>query len=149
MKNKRVIIVVILGMGALISLIYGIVAPTKSGKTAPPTSVVRPRSPQEALSANEVALPPGRVIPSKRHAAKTNFNFWGRNPFAPEQAPVEAAAKLVLNGIMWDEKRPLAIIDNEVVGIGSKIGEHTVKDIKKDSVTLNDGANDLELRLAQ
>jgi len=78
MKNKKVIIAVILGIGAVISLIYGMNAPIKSGKTAPP-----------------------------------------------------------------------AIIDNDVAGVGSKIGEYTVVRINKDGVILNDGTGDLELRLAQ
>ncbi len=141
MKNKKVIIAVVLGIGAVITVIYGLTAPTKSGGTTPPAL--------QALSANEATSMPRRIMPSKRHAARTTFNFWGKSPFVPEETSVEIKAKLILNGIMWDEKKPLAIIDNEVLGIGGKIDEYTVKDIKKDSVTLNDGINDLELRLAQ
>lgn len=141
MSNRKVIIAIILGIGAVISLIYGISAPVNGGKTA--------QSTQKTLSANEVVSPPRRIMPSKRSAAKTNFNFWGKSPFVLEMAPAKTGAGLVLNGIMWDEKRPLVIINNDVIGIGGKVGENTVVDIKKDSVILTDGAGNFELRLAQ
>lgn len=140
MKNKRVIIAVILCIGAVISLIYGITAgPTKAQK--------RPSG--EAVSNQDMVVSARRIVPTKRKAAKTEFNSWGRNPFTLEKAPAEAGGGLALNGILWDDKKPLAIINNDVIGIGGKVGENTIVDIKKDSVILKDGSGNFELRLSQ
>ncbi len=140
MKNKKVIIAVILCIGAVISLIYGMTAGPKARK----------RSGEEAVSRQDAAVTPARrIVPTKRKAAKTDFVSWGRNPFTSEGVSAEAGTGLVLNGILWDNKKPLVIINDNVIGIGGKIGENTIVDIKKESVILNSGTGNFELRLNQ
>jgi len=73
---------------------------------------------------------------------------WGRCPFSGKIYTVEKgeAVDLNLSGIIWDEERPLALINNRVVGIGDKIGISTVVDITQDRVILNDGRKNFHLK---
>lgn len=137
MKNKKVIIAVILCIGAVISLIYGMTTGSK----------VRKIPSVEAVSHQDAITPARRVFPTKRKAAKTKFTSWGRNPFAPKTTPVKVVATLTLSGIIWDEKEPKALINNVVVGIGDKIDENTVIGIEQDSVILNDGIENIVFKL--
>jgi hypothetical protein len=53
----------------------------------------------------------------------------------------------VVAGIFWSGPNPSAIIDNEVVGIGSKVGSMTVKEIKEGAVILANGGKEVILKL--
>lgn len=142
MQNKKTLIAIILCIGAVISLIYGITAGPKAKRQTAPIS--------EVISQDKAVSPARHIIPTKRRAAKTDFVSWSRNPFVPKRASAKkVVTKFILNGIMWDKENPLAIINDEVVKIGAKIGENTVVDIKEDGVILNDGINNFELRLGE
>ncbi|MFH0738799.1 MAG: hypothetical protein V2A59_02955 [Candidatus Omnitrophota bacterium] len=62
-------------------------------------------------------------------------------------APSKTSSALSLNGILWDKTNPLAMINDEVVHVGSKISGNKVVDIKEDRVILNNASGDFELRL--
>ena len=143
MQNKKVIILIILSIGAAISLIYGITASPRSRSRAS-----RPAQ-QEAKAARSDGATSSvrRIVPTERLAKKTEFVSWGKNPFALKEVKIETISKLSLNGIMWDEESPKAIVNDEIIGVGDKIDENTVVDIKKDSVILNDGISDFELEM--
>ena len=53
--------------------------------------------------------------------------------------------ELNLAGITFSSRIPTAIINDDIVRIGSKIGSFTVKDIQPGLVLLNDGDNEFEL----
>jgi len=83
-----------------------------------------------------------------RNAKKTAYSSWFRDPFSASSAPIEDYTGLTLSGIMWwDKDNPKAIINNNIVSIGDKVGEATVIDIKQDRVIFNDGSKIFELRL--
>ncbi|NQT22894.1 MAG: hypothetical protein HQ579_05575 [Candidatus Omnitrophica bacterium] len=135
MKNKKTIIAIILGIGAIISIIYGI--------TSKPTGVhkspgVSQTSDRHGLSQEE------RIVPTKRLSQRTRFKSWGRNPFAPGSA---GRGGLSLSGIIWSKRSPKAVINSEVVSVGDNIGVYSVKEIKKDCVILSDGTEDCELKM--
>ena len=65
----------------------------------------------------------------------------------PPEVTIKEFTGLSLNGIVWDEENPKAIINGAIIGIGDKLGVNTIVDIKKDRVILNDGAADFELIL--
>lgn len=142
MQNKKLIILIILSIAAGISLIYGITSQPRRRGTV---STQQPSAIKKEVSVANIE----KIIPAERGAKRSDYITWGRNPFAPVEASVRVVTKLTLNGIMWDEERPLAIINDNVVGIGGKVGENRVVDIKKDSVILNDGTGNFELRLIQ
>ncbi|MDI6758204.1 MAG: hypothetical protein QMD94_00795 [Candidatus Omnitrophota bacterium] len=77
-------------------------------------------------------------------------SVWGRCPFSGETYFCdEEVIGLRLVGIIWDKKGSLAIINNDIVKIGDKIGAVTVVDIKQDRVILNDGSRNIELILRE
>ena len=78
----------------------------------------------------------------------THKEWQARNPFDTskfhivdakvEKKSVRRLAPLVLKGIFLGSSNPSAIINGKVVGVGNKIGDDTVKNIKVDSVDLVD-----------
>lgn len=56
-------------------------------------------------------------------------------------------ADFALEGIFWDEENPTAIIDGKAVHKNEKIGSCRIVDIKQNSVIVNDGSKDIELKL--
>ena len=74
-----------------------------------------------------------------------------RDPFS---RPVVTASEnespaLVLGGIVWDAQNPAAVINDQVLKVGSAINGNTVMDIQKDRVILSDGFNQFELYLGK
>jgi len=68
------------------------------------------------------------------------------------QAPAVSAEEispsdLTLYGIIWDKDNPIAIINEEIVKTGDKIGASTVARIEENCVVLNDGTRDYKLNL--
>lgn len=63
---------------------------------------------------------------------------WGRDPFAlpGQEATAETGGQFILSAVIWDENKPLAVINGEVVSIGRKINGYTVKKINKENVVL-------------
>ena len=72
-----------------------------------------------------------------------------RDPFVlgPKAFTVEISSDFSLNGILWDEKNPQAIINNTIVGVGDEVGGSIVLEITQDKVILNDGARNFKLKL--
>ena len=151
MQNKKNIVLIILGIAAVFSLIYGITAPPKGGGA---------RAVKSSDAREAEAVPPVRkLVLKERHAVKTEFKSWGRNPFIKkgiqekiqeniqEKPAVPESLKLTLNGIIWNAKNPRALINNAILSKGDKIGANTIVDIKQKSVVLNDGTKDFEIRL--
>ena len=63
---------------------------------------------------------------------------------------VIAYMKKVVSGIMWDEKKPLAIVDNEVVGSGYQYPDGgIVKSITRDQVVFQVGDSQIEVPLKE
>lgn len=77
---------------------------------------------------------------------RTNFV---RDPFsgAPIITEEDSSSGVLLNGILWDEKNPMAIINDEVVKTGDHAAGYAVIEIKEDKVLLRNDAGDLELSL--
>jgi len=80
-------------------------------------------------------------------AKRTVFTTWKKDAFVKKHAPAKAATDFVLNGIMWDEETPQAIINGNVVSPGQTIGTFKVTEIQQETVVLSDGTTHLELKL--
>jgi len=74
-----------------------------------------------------------------------------RDPFTAVPIVSEKALQsgVDLTGILWDEAKPLAIIDGHIVKKGSRVGGKTIVDIKKDQVIFSDGEVLSELKLGR
>jgi hypothetical protein len=76
---------------------------------------------------------------------------WSRDPFIAQEKfkkkGVSKAGALKLSGILWDETKPAAIIDDNIVSVGDKIGDRKVTRITKDTVVLEENGEEYILRL--
>lgn len=144
-KTKEIIITSILGAFMFILLGKNIIAPLFfSKKYTPPPSTKPP------LSIADV---------QKMIQQKKSFSFsktalldkyasmeWDRDPFVLKD--LEQRRKgLVLTGIIWTEKTPVAIINDQFVGVGDAIGETKVVDIRNDVVILESEGKRFELKI--
>ena len=78
---------------------------------------------------------------------RTSYADWGRNPFMLSGELSESVRGLMLDGIVWDEEKPYAIINNQVLGIGSQIGRSRITQITKEAVFLEEDGNPFSIRL--
>ncbi len=93
-----------------------------------------------------------RAMPEK--ASFSSELTWGRDPFAAHGTTGrgdEFSQGLNLMGISWSSKMNAysAIINNEIVAVGSRVGRFAVTDIQKDRVTVSDGERSCDLLLAR
>lgn len=139
MKDKKVIILIILGICAVISLSYGIFSSPKGRRQVP--------SVPAAVSQAEKIEPAQGAAGIQRRAARTKFKSWARSPFAPRAGA--AGTSLSLSGIVGSPKKPKAMIGDAIVGVGDMVGKYKVVAIRQDRVILNDGTKDIELKLKQ
>jgi hypothetical protein len=72
--------------------------------------------------------------------SKDPFSIQKRN-ISEEQLPVLTLEALVLQGILWDAKRPLAIVNGQTVREGDFIEEVQIRKIGKDHVVVGVGDN--------
>ena len=76
---------------------------------------------------------------------------WGRDPFLLDTSDTkeQGMEDLALSGIMPDKQNPYAIINNEVVKLGDKVGGMTVIEINENDVVLDENGqrHTLELNL--
>jgi len=141
MRDKKVIVLIVLTVLAAISLIYGVTASPKS----------RARKPDPAGYEREVMMPPPQqdiksAVPKKRNARRSQFQAWKRNPFVSSQT-FSTTSQLALNGIIWSQTNPKAMIGDAIVARGDTIGSNKVVDIQPNKVILNDGTKDFELTI--
>jgi hypothetical protein len=112
--------------------------PKKKGRSD--AVVVTPEADGPTRNADLVAL--ARL--GQRKKSRTAYPDWGRNPFAL----VEYSSNvLVLEGILWDEKNPQAIINGNIISVGGRIDSYVVSEITQTSAVVDDGTSRTQLRL--
>jgi len=143
MQNKKLILLIILGIAAVFSLIYGIATPSKvrRGLSKKSTGIKKQRAVTAEIN----------TVSNTKRPRKTDFSTWGRDPFSsgPAVSAPATLSDMVLTGILWDDSAPLAMINDNLVGAGDKIGGYTAVEIKKDKVVLTDGEQNYTLTLPQ
>lgn len=141
MQNKKIIALIILSIGAVISLIYGIFAPTKVGRQfSSKPAVVR--------EIKKVPLAE-RIMPAHRYTKRTKYREWGKSPFIDKEVVIKRTPALVLNGIAWDEKSPVAVVNDDVVRVGDNVDGNRIVAIEPNKVVFNDGTDNFELTLGR
>ncbi len=141
MNNKKLIVLIVLGVLAVLSIIHGLV---KSNRE----TAKLPEKPAASNKNNTVVIEEVTTLSSKP-PSKSAYSTWGRNPFALPNERGASLEDLRLEGILSDKNNFTAIINDRVVGIGEIIEGNTVVAIKADRVILNDGQKDFELKLNQ
>lgn len=86
---------------------------------------------------------------SARQAPRSEYKDYKRNPFTAASVSQSQGAGLQLSGIIYDEKGLYALINDQIVHLGDKIGEYAVTGITQSKVILNDGAKDIELKIEE
>jgi len=141
MQNKKIIVLIILGIIAVISLFYGMFTPSKARRNI----ILKQTSTPQGLT---VTTERG-IVYLNRNAKKTAYSSWSRDPFSATSTPVKGYGGPTLDGIMWDKEKPMAIINNNILKIGDKIDGNTIVEIKQDRVILSDGSKNIELLLGR
>lgn len=97
----------------------------------------------QAVSGGAVSQPDIALLLSvgQRSRARTAYTEWDRNPFVLGQKQ----DILMVEGIFWDERNPSVMINGNILGVGGKVGEATVVDIKPNGVVLKDSKGEVEL----
>lgn len=105
-----------------------------------------PPSPQEVPSSPRQMLPVGKIRQLQEERMKEE---WGRNPFLAIGREKGDAYLLGLSlaGILWDETRPLAIINDVVVGVGDVIEGYFILNISPDTILLEKDGKEYTLRV--
>ena len=139
--NKEKILKIVLGILMVIAVLVwakgcGRPLPSKNSLNTPP-SFLNPTEMSSLLAMSQ----------GMKGSLHSSYPAWGRNPFVLEAA--SNTRKIILNGILWDDQNPQALIGDHIVKEGDTIGSSIVVDIHPDSVILNNGIEYLELKLGE
>jgi len=140
-KQKQIIIIAVLILVLVVAWVNAFLSIKKRAvkkKAISQTAAVVPAA--ESTQQVSVAQP---VYPKESHLE------WLRCPFSGKfyTGYKGEASDLNLAGILWDKEKPQAIINNEVVGVGSNVGAYSVVEIRQYSVFITDGSDVFELKL--
>lgn len=109
-------------------------------------------SPTNALRSAPLPIETKVYLRQEKEKIPDENLVWVRCPFSGKiytEKEGMGIASLKLDGIIWDKQKPMAIINGRVIEIGSRIEGNIVVDIKEDRVILNNGSNNLELKLGR
>ena len=139
MRNLRLALLGVVVLAAVISIIQGIVRFSHRGPGKAPASLEH--------------QPPGIIGynagSAKTQQAKSPFQDWGRNPFTFEESMKEKISGIFLTGIAWDAKKPQAVVNGRIVEAGDKLAGYRVVAIKQTSIILDDGSENIEIKLGR
>src|SRR3989338_4390687 len=137
--------------GVLIIILSVLLARAMSGKKQNQPALV-----ENAVSQSKVTVP---SVPEGTEGTKEESLYaklvnetrdleFGRDPFSKQPVTTSGSSQeLHLSGILWDDVTPTAIINDEIVAVGSRIQGGRVVDIRKDKVILEEGDYHIELIL--
>lgn len=91
--------------------------------------------------------------PAKKDKPEEVLGQWGRDPFSGKTyttvSRVQGLGDIKIEGIIWDKKNPLVMINGRVLKKGDNFKGNVIVDIKENSVILSDGNRDLELKVGK
>ena len=73
---------------------------------------------------------------------------WRRDPFI-RGGTLGSMSGLVLSGILWDATQPLAVVNGQTVRVGQELDGYQITEISHDRVSVTDGTETFQLRIAQ
>ena len=136
MLDKKLLLLIGVALLAISSLLYGILTPSTTRRRLSSGTHETPSGDSSTLKI---------TAPLERSARKSSFLSWGRSPFSISD--LGTGGRPVLNGIVWEEKSRQAIINDQIVQVGDRVGTLTLTTINPTSVTLSDGKHEFELTL--
>jgi hypothetical protein len=141
MNNKKLIILIVLGVLAVLSIVHGLIKSNQQTLKLPEKSA--------NSDLKSTAILDEITASSSKPPVKSAYSSWGRNPFALAGEKGASLEDLRLEGILSDSNKFSAIINDRVVTIGEEIEGNTIVAIKADRVILSDGKKEFELKLSQ
>ena len=151
-QKKQIIILACLIVVFITVSINAVISVRKSLARMSKAAAVVPMQPAKALTAP--TAPGQQPAPEAPTAKPIEQAGWGVDPFSGRPISVETGgiSEIKLSGIVYSAKNPkesYAIINNDIIGIGGKVGDSQLKivNITQDEVTLNDGTKDIKLRV--
>jgi hypothetical protein len=112
--------------------------------------LVRPSAPavsaQVAQPSTQLQLPHSEG-PRQAQRQRLAELKWSRDPFTLGSTGGEIGS-LALSGILWDATQPIAIINGSMVQVGEEVDGYRIVEISQDHVSLSDGAETFQLRIA-
>jgi len=111
---------------------------------------------QPALSPAEAAVVPASArlaaVEKSINVAEMKSKRWGEDPFRSLNKSTGAVAnsdepRWKLSGIVFNNLKPLAIINGKSVNVGDNVGKATVVEITQKSVVLDYGGSKVTLRV--
>ena len=103
---------------------------------------VKSKVTSSSSASSDFIEPTRSYVRKKTLASQTS---WGRNPF---MLGYDSKA-LMIEGIVWDEENPKAIINGNIFGIGDKVGVNVIVDIDQNSVIIKGESEDVKLFLGE
>ena len=82
-------------------------------------------------------------------SAKSKFAAWGNDPFYTAKIDLAEVEEWPLKGIFWRENNPSALIGDEIVEVGDKLGDFVVTNILPDTVVISDGRMVIKLTVGK
>ena len=146
-KKRDLIIAVVLVVFFMLSFVKNIIKPGSRarGASAVAEQALPPVDAQAAASSLE------RVRQNEKNlSAQEAFweKDWGRDPFFVSGSEALSGVGLILSGIVWDEKMPVAMINEKVLKIGDVIEGYRLVMISPSSVTIiSSSGKESEVRL--
>jgi len=144
MRKKEIIELSITGLGIVV-LGFIVFHQVKGVKRPQPS--VSPKTISLAPTALDQRKNNKRLFLALQEEAK-NIKL-NRDPFfrQPIVSSDDSAQGLNLSGIAWDELKPTAIINDEILAVGDQVAGKRIVEIEKDKVILTDGQQNFELRI--
>jgi hypothetical protein len=140
-EQKKIVILIMLGIVAVCSLAYSISSPIKKKKRHNKVGQMIQKKAKNIVNFGK------RKIVLGKGGRKSTYSIWQRNPFSLPPASAIKIEKLRLKGILWDENNPQAIVNDYIVGIGDKIGDNTVCAINQNCIIINNSTSSFELTM--
>ena len=123
----------------------------KAGRSISPlagyTSGRRPVEESPSPSSSVALAMPERLAQREAQRQRVTLLAWGRDPFSRGTAAGQVSG-LSLSGILWDASAPIAIINGQMVHVGEQCEGYRVTEITRDRVSVTDGTDTVQLRLA-
>lgn len=145
-KSKLVALIEILFLVWLLIFLVSLILIRGQKPVADPADIAKPQ-PDGVLNRqvnNANAPSSGKEDPAADQPVGRQEGQLGLLPAGDDQS-----SKIMLTGIFWDAKNPLAIINGKIVGLGQPVGGKKVAGIKRDRVILSDGQETLEIKLKE
>ena len=145
MRNKEIIELSITGVGIVV---IGFIVSQQMKGVQRPQPAVSPKTISSAPAALDPKKDKKRLFLALEEEAQ-NIKL-SRDPFSrqPIVFSGDSAHGLNLSGIAWDELKPTAIINDEILAVGDQVAGKRIVEIKKDKVILTDGQQSFELKIS-